>query len=205
MPTNLKLAGCWKPCRNLSIANELNGLEQGGASPKQRIFGHRPWADGYELRRTFHALRLMRSSGRGGAPQGRGTAPMRRPGCRSYRLPQQSAREFAAPLALPTGGACAGFLNTIAAPAVGLSPAWSLAAHSPAGTVTWMNANAGAAIMTTINAETNTAATTLFTLLNGTSFRRFPTMVCTVANRSWIISTSSCATSENTPSTHFGE
>ena len=40
MPSNLnlKLAGCWKLCRNLSTANELNGLEQGGASPIRRIF-----------------------------------------------------------------------------------------------------------------------------------------------------------------------
>ena len=57
MPTNLKLADCRKLCRNLSTSNELNGLEQGGASPKQRIFGHRPWADGYELR-TIHLPRI---------------------------------------------------------------------------------------------------------------------------------------------------
>ena len=53
-----------------------------------------------------------------------------------------------------------------ALPAVKFSPAWSLAAQSPAGMVTWMNAKAGVAIMTTINAETNRAARTLFTLLN---------------------------------------
>jgi hypothetical protein len=39
VPSNLKLAGCWKLCRNFSTANELNGLEQGGASPIRRIFG----------------------------------------------------------------------------------------------------------------------------------------------------------------------
>jgi hypothetical protein len=38
VPSNLKLAGCWKICRNLSTSNELNGLEQGGASPIRRIF-----------------------------------------------------------------------------------------------------------------------------------------------------------------------
>jgi hypothetical protein len=27
VPSNLKVAGCWRLCRNLLIANELNGLE----------------------------------------------------------------------------------------------------------------------------------------------------------------------------------
>jgi hypothetical protein len=39
VPSNLKLGGCWKLFRNLSTAKELNGLEQGGASPIRRIFG----------------------------------------------------------------------------------------------------------------------------------------------------------------------
>jgi hypothetical protein len=39
VPSNLKLAACWKLCRNFSTANELNALEQGGASPIRRIFG----------------------------------------------------------------------------------------------------------------------------------------------------------------------
>jgi hypothetical protein len=38
VPSNLKLVGCWKLCRNLSTVNELNGLEQGGASPIRGIF-----------------------------------------------------------------------------------------------------------------------------------------------------------------------
>ncbi len=42
--------------------------------------------------------------------------------------------------------------------AVALSPAWSLAAHWPAGMNSWMNANAGAAEMVSINAETKAAA-----------------------------------------------
>ena len=38
VPSNLKLADCRKLCRNLSTANDLNGLEQGGASPKRIIY-----------------------------------------------------------------------------------------------------------------------------------------------------------------------
>jgi hypothetical protein len=54
--------------------------------------------------------------------------------------------------------------------AVSLSPACSLAAHWPAGMNSWMNANAGAAVMVSINAETKAAASkTESFLLNNTS------------------------------------
>jgi hypothetical protein len=54
--------------------------------------------------------------------------------------------------------------------AVSLSPALSLAAHWPAGMNSWMNANAGAAVMVSINAETKAAASkTENFLLNNTS------------------------------------
>jgi hypothetical protein len=61
VPTNLKLAGCRKLCRNLSTANELNGLEQGGASPIRRILGiflvNFSYLFGAEFTEaTFHAL-----------------------------------------------------------------------------------------------------------------------------------------------------
>ncbi len=46
---------------------------------------------------------------------------------------------------------------------------------------TWWNANAGAAIVTSISAETNNAASPLLILLNVTSFRRFPTISYIVA------------------------
>jgi predicted membrane channel-forming protein YqfA (hemolysin III family) len=66
-------------------------------------------------------------------------------------------------------------------------------AAQSAGMVTWICAIAGAAITASIAAEANPVATTLFTLLNGTSFRRFPTtLASTEPNRSWIITTS-CA------------
>jgi hypothetical protein len=62
VPSNLKLAGCGKLCRNLSTANELNGLQQGGASPIRRIFGTFLANLSYLLRANFaedpfHALR----------------------------------------------------------------------------------------------------------------------------------------------------
>jgi hypothetical protein len=51
-------------------------------------------------------------------------------------------------------------------PAVGLAPAVVLSEHSSAGTFSCTNAKAGTAIAPSINAETETAAKTLFTLLN---------------------------------------
>jgi hypothetical protein len=50
------------------------------------------------------------------------------------------------------------------AAAVGLSPACSLAAHSPAGMNAWMNAKAGEAIMTISSDAVTTAASPFFTL-----------------------------------------
>jgi hypothetical protein len=59
--------------------------------------------------------------------------------------------------------------------AVVFSPAWLLAAHWPAGMNAWMNANAGAAVMVSINAETNAAATkTDSFLLNNISLTSSP-------------------------------
>jgi hypothetical protein len=60
--SNLKLGGSCKLCRNLSTANELNGLEQGGASPIRRIFGTLLVNLSHILRAkftevSFHALR----------------------------------------------------------------------------------------------------------------------------------------------------
>jgi hypothetical protein len=60
-------------------------------------------------------------------------------------------------------------LVVIAAVAVGLlPPAFELCSppHAPPGKKRWWKANAGVAIMTSINAETNPAARTFFTLLN---------------------------------------
>ena len=77
---------------------------------------------------------------------------------------------------VPVGGkgsACpwAGLWVLMAFVAVGLlPPAFSLCPHAPPGKKTWWNANAGVAIVTIINAETNTAAKSFFTLLNETSF-----------------------------------
>ena len=64
MPSNLKLARCWKLFRNLSTAHELNGLEQGGASPIRRIFGTilanlRNVLGAKFAELTFHALELI--------------------------------------------------------------------------------------------------------------------------------------------------
>jgi hypothetical protein len=59
--------------------------------------------------------------------------------------------------------------------AVGLSAAWwwdALAAHLPAGMNSWMNANAGAAVMDSINTEIKAAATkTDSFFLNNTSLQ----------------------------------
>jgi hypothetical protein len=67
--------------------------------------------------------------------------------------------------AVPTGGNGAVRWGLPTTP-----PELALCPHGPPGMNTWWNANAGAAIMTNINAETNATAKALFTLLNGTSF-----------------------------------
>ena len=64
VPSNFKLAGCWKLFRSLSTARELNGLEQGGASPIRRIFGTflanlRNVLGAKFAELTFHALELI--------------------------------------------------------------------------------------------------------------------------------------------------
>src|SRR5215207_7758482 len=56
------------------------------------------------------------------------------------------------------------------ASAVSLSPAWSLAAHWPAGMNSWMNANAGEAIITISSDAVITAASDFLSLLNRASF-----------------------------------
>jgi len=58
-------------------------------------------------------------------------------------------------------------LVVIAAVAIGLlPPELRLSPHGPPGKKRWWKANAGVAIMTSINAETKPAARTFFTLLN---------------------------------------
>jgi hypothetical protein len=64
VPSNFKLAGCWKLFRIISTAHELNGLEQGGASPIRRIFGTflanlRNVLGAKFAELTFHALELI--------------------------------------------------------------------------------------------------------------------------------------------------
>jgi hypothetical protein len=65
----------------------------------------------------------------------------------------------------PKGSVCAGFLVKMFVPAVGLAPAVGFSEHSSAGTFSCTNAKAGTAIAPSINAETASAAKTLFTLL----------------------------------------
>ena len=78
---------------------------------------------------------------------------------------------------VPVGGkgsACpwAGLWVLMAFVAVGLlPPAFSLCPHAPPGKKRWWKANAGVAIVTIINAETNTATKSFFALPNKTSFR----------------------------------
>ena len=62
------------------------------------------------------------------------------------------------------------FVNWADFPSVIALPDGSLAAHWPAGMNSWMNANAGAAVMVSINAETKAAARSIVIfLLNSTS------------------------------------
>jgi hypothetical protein len=66
----------------------------------------------------------------------------------------------------PSGSVCAGFLVKMLVPAVGFAPAIGLSEHSSAGTFSWTNANAGAAVVATISAVTKAAAKPFFALLN---------------------------------------
>src|SRR5215210_1717357 len=75
----------------------------------------------------------------------------------------------------PSGSVCAGFLVKMLKPAVGLAPAMGLPEQSSAGTFSWTNANAGAAVATSISAATKAAANPFFALLNrDLLFRAFP-------------------------------
>jgi hypothetical protein len=66
----------------------------------------------------------------------------------------------------PSGSVCAGFLVEMFTAAVKLAPAVGLSEHSSAGTFSWTNANAGAAVATVISAATKAAANPFFALLN---------------------------------------
>jgi hypothetical protein len=65
------------------------------------------------------------------------------------------------------GGVSTGLRGMFSA-AVGFSPAWSLAAHCPAGMNAWMNAKAGEAVITIIRATTVT--NTRMRFISATSF-----------------------------------
>src|SRR5215207_1662057 len=74
-------------------------------------------------------------------------------------------RGLLAPWELPIGFSCALLCSRANSSAVSLSPACSLAAHSPAGMVVWMNAIAGAVIMPSSITEVTAVASTFFILL----------------------------------------
>jgi hypothetical protein len=71
----------------------------------------------------------------------------------------------------PSGSVCAGFLVKRLKPAVGFAPAMGLPEQSSAGTFSWTNANAGAAVATSISAATDATVTSkMMRFIGATSF-----------------------------------